>query len=229
MRIHYIQHVEFENPAGMLDYFKNKNYIISSTKLYLGQELPSPGTFDLLVVMGGPMGVSDEKEFPWLSNEKKFIKKTIESGKPVIGVCLGAQLIAEVLGAEVSRNRFREIGWFPVKKSDHLKDSVFDSILPEEFDAFHWHGDTFTIPEGAIPIGSTEACANQGFILNEKILALQFHLETTYESAAALIKNCGHELDGSRYVQSGEYILSQEKKFSSIREIMDRILDSITL
>ena len=228
MRIHYLQHVEFENPAGMLDYFINKNFIISSTKLYLKQELPAAENFDLLVIMGGPMGISDEKEFPWLSNEKKFIKKTIESGKPVIGVCLGAQLIAEVLGAEVSRNRFSEIGWFTLKKSYHLKGSLFDSILPDEFYAFHWHGDTFTIPEGAIPVGTTEACVNQGFIFNEKVLALQFHLETTYESASALIKNCSHELDGSRYVQNGEYILSQEEKFRSIRKIMDRILDSIT-
>jgi len=229
MKIHYLQHVDFENPAGMLEYFKTENFIVSSTKFYLKEKLPSPDCFDLLIITGGPMNVYEERKFPWLTDEKKFILETIESGKPVIGICLGAQIIAEVLGADVTRNRFREIGWYPVKKSYRLKDSIWDTILPDEFDAFHWHGDTFTIPEGAIPIGSTEACENQGFIFNEKILALQFHLETIYESAAALIKNCGNELDGSRYVQSGEDILSQEEKFRSIRIIMDRILDCITL
>lgn len=228
MRVHYIQHVEFEDPAGMLDYFKNKKFQVNSTKLFLGEKLPLLKDFDFLVIMGGPMGVSDEEKYTWLKDEKKFIKDAINSGKKMIGICLGAQLIAEVMGATVSKNRYREIGWFPVKKSPLLQESFFDSVLPSEFNAFHWHGDTFAIPEGAIPIGSSEACENQGFIYDERVAALQFHLETTYESAAALIKNCGHELDGSRYVQSGEDILSHEEKFSSIMKIMDRILDSMT-
>lgn len=228
MRIHYLQHVEFEDPAGMLDYFKDRDFVVSSTKLFLNQEFPSPDSFDLLIIMGGPMGVYDEKKFTWLKDEKKFIREAIDSAKPVIGVCLGAQLIAEVLGAEVTKNRFREIGWFPVKKSESLKSSAFDSILPDEFEAFHWHGDTFTLPEKAKSIGSTEACANQGFIYNKKILALQFHLETTLQSASALIENCGNELDGSRYVQSRDEIVSQINKFEKINDLMNKILDYMT-
>lgn len=229
MKIHYLQHVEFEDPAGMLDYFKKKNFIVSSTKLYLGEDPPSPDSVDLLIVMGGPMGVYDEDKFPWLRDEKKFIRNAIDTGKSLIGVCLGAQLIAEALGAEVSKNRYREIGWYPVKKSPRLNNSVFDSIFPEQFDAFHWHGDTFTIPEGAIPIGSTEACENQGFVYNEKILAFQFHLETTYESTAALIRNCGDEIDGSRYVQSRDEVMSQIIKLEGINDLMNKILDYMTL
>ena len=174
------------------------------------------------------MGVYDEEKFSWLKDEKKFIRESIDSGKRIIGICLGAQLIAAVLGAEVTKNRFREIGWFHVKISHQLKSSIFSSILPEEFEAFHWHGDTFKIPDGAMPLGSTEACENQGFVYNGKVLALQFHLETTYESAAALIKNCSDELDGSRYVQSVEEIMSQVNKFEKINLIMGRILDYMT-
>lgn len=116
MRIHYLQHVPFEGLGTMESYFLQRGHRLSSTHFYLEKPPPSVAEFDWLVVMGGPMGVYDEIKFPWLTEEKSFIGKSIKSGKIVLGICLGAQLIADVLGAGVFKNQYREIGWFPIER-----------------------------------------------------------------------------------------------------------------
>ena len=146
--------------------------------------------------MGGPMGVYDESVYPWLAEEKAFIKQIIAQNKPVLGICLGAQLIAEVLGAHVRKNDQREIGFFPLTGDG--------KIFPAEFMAFHWHGDTFGIPDGAVHLASSAACKNQAFIYRDKVLALQFHLETTDESLLSLYEHCQNEITGGPFIQTLE-------------------------
>jgi GMP synthase (glutamine-hydrolysing) len=177
--------------------------------------------------MGGPMGIYDEAEHPWLIAEKKFIEQAVAAGKIVLGICLGAQLIADVLGAGVYRNRHREIGWFDVQRTSEAEDTVTGRAMPAQFEAFHWHGDTFDLPEGARLLAESAACKNQGFIFNDRVLALQFHLETIRESAVALIENCGDELDGSQYVQSAEQMLSDTERFSRINQIMTSVINAL--
>lgn len=184
---------------------KNKGFPVSRTLLYEGEELPLLSAFDLLVVMGGPMGVHDEAQYPWLKTEKKFIRQAMATGKMVLGICLGAQLIAQVLGASVTRNPQKEIGWFPVRLTPEARKAPVFRDIPEEIMAFHWHGDTFGIPKGAVHIASSEACANQAFVLG-RIYGLQFHLESSKESIERLIKNCGEELTNGRYIQDAEKI-----------------------
>ncbi|MGE4385019.1 MAG: type 1 glutamine amidotransferase [Endomicrobiaceae bacterium] len=224
MRVHHLQHVPFENLGSIQTVLKKNGHTMSSSHLYKGDNLPSVNDLDLLIVMGGPMSVSDENIYPWLKAEKQFIKEAIKSGKKVLGICLGAQLIAEVLGAEVHKNKYREIGWFNVKKTEEAVQTALSDILPDSFEAFHWHGDTFEIPAGAIHIAQSEACKNQGFIFDNRILALQFHLETTTESAEALLKNCRDELDGSKYVQNEKEISSDREKFLKINSVMTSVL-----
>lgn len=224
MRVHHLQHVPFENLGSIEAVLKKNGHTMSSSHLYKGDNLPSVNDLDLLIVMGGPMSVSDENIYPWLKAEKQFIKEAIKSGKKVLGICLGAQLIAEVLGAQVHKNKYREIGWFNVKKTEEAAQTVLSNILPDGFEAFHWHGDTFEIPAGAIHIAQSEACKNQGFIFDNRILALQFHLETTTESAEALLKNCRDELDGSKYVQNEKEIYSDREKFLKINSVMTSVL-----
>jgi len=224
MRVHHLQHVPFEGLGSIESVLKKNGHTLTSTHLYKGDNLPSVNDLDLLIVMGGPMSVSDENIYPWLKAEKQFIKEAIKSGKKVLGICLGAQLIAEVLGAEVHKNKYREIGWFNVKKTKETSQTVLSDILPESFEAFHWHGDTFEIPADAKHIAQSEACKNQGFIFDNRILALQFHLETTPESAESLIKNCGNELDGSKYVQNEKEISCDREKFSEINFVMTSVL-----
>ena len=227
MRILHLQHVPFEGLGTMESYFIDRGHQLSSTHFYLGNPLPSVAEFDWLIVMGGPMGVYDEIEFPWLKAEKSFIRASIDSGKIVLGICLGAQLIASAQGARVFKNPYREIGWFPIERKIDAKDTAMADVFPDRLEAFHWHGDTFDTPVGAKLLASSEACRNQGFVLDSRVIGLQFHLETTLESAAALIHNCGVDLDGSKYVQSAAEILSDKSRFLRINEIMNSWLEKL--
>ena len=174
------------------------------------------------------MGVHDETRYPWLKAEKKFIRQSMATGKMVLGICLGAQLIAQVLGANVAKNPQKEIGWFPVRLTPEAqKVPVFQGI-PEELMAFHWHGDTFEIPKGAIHIASSEACANQAFVLG-RIYGLQFHLESSRESIERLIKNCGDEVTHGKYIQDAEKIRSCMGYLKETDLTLSLILDHIQM
>jgi GMP synthase (glutamine-hydrolysing) len=224
MHIHYLQHVPFEGLGSMESWFRERNHGVSATHLYRGETPPGLDQFDWLVVMGGPMGVGDEQQYPWLTEEKHFIRKAIETGKIVLGVCLGAQLIANVLGAPVTRNRHREIGWFPLSVTQEALNNPIGKILSGDSEVFHWHGDTFAIPTGAISLASSTACANQGFVYARKVVGFQFHLETTETSARDLINYCSDELDGSEYVQSAQQMLEKPFRFTLINQLMGEIL-----
>ncbi len=203
MILHWLQHVPFEGLGYIEDWAKSQSMEISCTRLFADEALPSSEAFDWLVVMGGPMGIYEHEKHPWLVVEKEFIKKAIVAGKTVLGICLGAQLIADVLGAKVYPGPQKEIGWFPIRRAEGAPE-----IIPEELTAFHWHGDTFEIPEGATRLASSKASKNQGFVYNNCVFALQFHMETTPQSMDALIENCSDELpnadDASSFVAHAE-------------------------
>ena len=223
MRIHYLKHVPFEGLANIEKWAKEKQYIITSTEMYLGENLPSFDSFDFLIVMGGPMNIYEEEQYPWLAKEKVFIKDAIAKGKTILGVCLGAQLLADVLGAKVVRNKQNEIGWLKVVNSGL---SSFNGILPQEFMAFHWHGDTFLLPEGANLLCSSEGCVNQGFEINNgKIVGVQFHLESNEDSINLLIENCSEELVEDKYIQTASEIKKEYKQIDSIYENMKILLN----
>lgn len=211
LRIHYIQHVPFEDPGYIKTWVSQNNHVLSSTKLYQGEILPSIDEFDWLIVMGGPMGIGDEDQYPWLKKEKEFIKGAIDADKIVIGICLGAQLIADALGARVFPNNKKEIGWYPIDFTD--QSSLFPVFKdnPGAPMVLHWHGDTFDLPAGATHLVKTDVCTNQAFLYGKKVLALQFHLEATPETLGAMIENCGDELVCGEYIQSAEDILEGEK------------------
>lgn len=227
MRIHHLQHVPFEDLGSMQQVLEEKGHQLSATHLYKTSNFPAIADFDWLIVMGGPMGIYDENTYPWLAAEKHFIREAIEAGKIVVGICLGAQLIADVLGAKVYANKNKEIGWFDIQRSAGLDNTVLAQAIPKTFKAFHWHGDTFDIPEGAVPFGSSEACKNQGFILNNRILGLQFHLETTADSASRLIEHCADELNDAEYIQSKIEMLADKNNFKQINRLMSLIFHKL--
>lgn len=227
MRIQVLQHVPFEDAGSMLTDFQARAYQVASTHWYRGDRAPALDSFDALIVMGGPMGVYDEADYPWLEQEKALIKACIAEGKIILGVCLGAQLIACVLGAKVSRNPQREIGWFPLTLQTPPEQSPLGNALPDGAEVFHWHGDTFALPDGALCLASSAACAQQAFSVGDKIFGFQFHLETTAASARALIAECADELDGSPSVQSGETMLASDERFTNINRIMSEVLAHI--
>jgi len=227
MRAHYLQHVPFEGPGSIAPWLKAADYEITSTRFYESTTLPIPEQFDLLIVMGGPMSINDEDRFPWLRTEKQFIRHTIESGKAVLGICLGAQLIASALGESVYPNRRKEIGWFPIEGLYQHDKSIF--WFPRSLDVFHWHGETFDLPEGAVLLARSKACENQAFQFGKNVIGLQFHLETTPESAHAIVTNCREELLPSKYVQPEAVILDQAPdKYQAINSLMAKILSFLT-
>ncbi len=226
MKLHYLQHVPFEGLGSIETWASAKKFQITHTALWQSPVFPSEKEIDLLVVMGGPMNVDEEKIYPWLAAEKKFIEKTLKAGKKVLGVCLGAQLIARVLGAPVYKNKHKEIGWLPVTFTPEAKTSPMFSGLPEKMTVFHWHGDTFDLPSGAVRVASSEACLNQAFSVEDQAVALQFHLESTPESVRLLAENCADELVDASYIQSGEAIVSEKSHYTGIAFALSRILSS---
>ncbi|MDX9702152.1 MAG: type 1 glutamine amidotransferase [Candidatus Auribacterota bacterium] len=227
MRIHYIQHVPFEDTAYIGEWAVFKHHKLTCTKMFENPVLPPADTVDWLIIMGGPMSVGEERLYPWLADEKRYIGRLIEQGKPVVGICLGAQLIANVLGAKVYRNRHKEIGWFPVNLTASAKKSAVFSRLPDSFYAFHWHGDTFDIPSGALWTASSEACGHQAFEYNKNVVGLQFHLESTRESICNLIHNCSADIDGSAYTQNDRQIHLNFDKIERSNILLIEILDEI--
>ncbi len=221
MRAHFFQHVSYEGLGNIEFWLKNAGYKITSTKLYESLKLPDITEIDFLVIMGGSMSVNDEEEYPWLAQEKEFIAKFIETGKPVLGICLGAQLIANALGAKVYPSSTAEIGWFPVESV--LQPDTF--VFPSSIDIFQWHGETFDLPVGARLITRNEACENQGFQIGKSVIALQFHPEMTPELAREIISHGRDELISSKYVQTEEEILSATSKhYSEIDQLMGKVI-----
>lgn len=209
MKLHYLQHVPFENLGSIQTWAKNQECAITSTHLYKDEDLPCHHDYHWLVVMGGPMNIYDEENYPWLAQEKIFIHEAIESGKVVLGICLGAQLIADVLGGKVTKNPHTEIGWFPVHLTDNARYSPLFSFLPEKLMVFHWHGDTFsTLPDDAILLAGNDACSHQAVMYKERVFGFQFHMESTQESIEKLVENCKDEMIPDDFVQTPEELLS---------------------
>ncbi len=214
MKIHYFQHVPFEEIGYIEEWVGAHGLPLSATRFYEHDYLPSVDEMDWLIVLGGPMSVSDEQEFPWLAKEKRVIDQAIRKGKLVLGICLGAQLVANVLGARVYRNRIKEIGWFPIELTASGKRYQLFSFLPPQSTVFHWHGDTFDLPKGSIHMAKSEACQLQAFVYEEVVVGVQFHLETTAAILEILLRNCSNEISEGPFIQS-----PQEMREHTMRSI----------
>ncbi len=225
MRLHSFQHVPFEGLGNIEKWAQGKGVSITTTSFWNNPVLPNADDFDFLVVMGGPMNIYEEKKHPWLRQEKKAIEQAIIKGKMVMGVCLGAQLIADVLGAKVTQNPEKEIGWFPMRWTPEARKLSLFEFFPETMTVFHWHGDTFNLPEGAVPLAESEGCKNQAFLYHNHVLALQFHMETTSESASLLLAHCKDELKPGKYIQAEEAIRSEIRHYPLLEKRLYQLLD----
>lgn len=205
MRIRCLQHVSFEGPGAIGDWALARGHELTIAEAW---HVPTPGleSFDALIVMGGPMGVHDEMELPWLRDEKALIRSAMDAGRMVVGICLGAQWMADVLGTRVYRNAHREIGWLPVDLTEAARATGLFHGLPDRPVVFQWHGDTFDLPADAIHLASSEGCRNQAFLAGRRALALQFHFESTAAGVEALLTHGAGEMTPGPYVQTAEAV-----------------------
>ena len=226
MRLHFFQHEPFESPYLIEEWAVKNSVTLSSTHFYKESAFPNLNEIDWLVIMGGSMSVNDENKFAWLAEEKAFIKQAIETDKVVIGICLGAQMIANVLGSKVYPNNEKEIGWLPVHwRTEALEFPAFKQLSPTTT-VMHWHGETFDLPKGAIHLAESDVCKNQAFIYNNKVLGLQFHMEFTEKAIDEMLENCGSELIHAPYIQTREEIISGKKHLDTASQGLTQILDA---
>lgn len=186
MKVLIVKNIISEGPGTIEDFLREKDVEYSILELFdCKAEIPVLNDFSHLVVMGAPMGVYEIEDYPFLHYETAMIRTFIKTGKSVLGICLGAQMIAHSLGARVYPGGTEEIGWDKVDITDEgMKDPVFSSLAIENdncAEVFQWHGDTFDLPKGAIRISSSKAYENQAFRYKNNVYALQFHIEVQPE------------------------------------------------
>lgn len=226
MHIYFLQHAESLGPARFADWLDSMGHSHNRCHLYAGEAPPRLEDCDALVLLDGDLAVDDTETYPWLAREKKLLSRALKSGKPVLGVGLGARLIAEGLGAIVSRGTTPALGWQRIALAP---ESPFD--LPETFAAFSWHRDIFGLPDGALPLGGSEASPLQGFAWDRgRVVALQCHLEATDTSISALVAHLeaqtragARPLEGP-HVQAPEAILADTRRVDHQAALLDRLM-----
>lgn len=222
IRVHALEHAPAEGVARIGDWVQARGHFLTTTRLDLGQSLPRPEDFDLLIMMGGGMNIYQYRDFPWLRDERALMLAAVEDNKPVLGVCLGAQMLADVLGARVHQNQVKEIGWYPVRFVE--RPEAF-AAFEETATVFHWHGDTFELPPGAQRIAESEACSNQAFMHGDRLIGLQFHVEIEPQTVSNFVCGGESELVAQPYVQTPDTILGNRVDLTAMHQGLEHLLD----
>ncbi|PAF17108.1 GMP synthase [Terribacillus saccharophilus] len=219
MIIDVLQHVPFEDLAAIKDWGEDRGHSFRVHHLYDKAVLPDAQDITLLIILGGPMSANDADY--WIEEERKLIRQLIDLQKPLFGICLGAQQIAKALGATVFQGEQKEVGWHPIQTvTTHFP------FIPDKMTVFHWHGEQFSLPHGAIRLFGNEVCENQGFIYRDNVIGLQFHFETTRESMEKLIVHDKDYVDDGMFVQSEEVMKTSELPAENV-DVLYKLLDHL--
>lgn len=192
-----IQHIECETPGVFLDLLREQNRPVETVRLYEGDPVPDDlPRFSGLLVMGGPMSVNDEADYPWLKAEDRILKEALALDVPTLGICLGSQLIAKAAGGTVRQGHRKEIGWYPVRLTPAARHDRLFRESPETIEVFQWHGEYFDTPPGAVNLASSDLYACQAFSIGQNVYGLLFHLEVTAQMVKEWMGTFKEELDG---------------------------------
>lgn len=230
MRLHIFQHTASEGPGRIAAWARERGHAVSATHFYRGGNPPRAEEFDFLAVMGGPMNIYEHRDHPWLRAEKRALAEAIAAGKTVLGVCLGAQLLADALDAKVFQNPELEIGWFPVRfDAEKIARARAFENFPRELTALHWHGDTFELPRGATRLAASAACENQAFTSGENLVGLQFHIEVEPSDVRAFIGDATDaEIGAGPWVQTRAQLLAGgPQHMAATHRALDGLLDAL--
>jgi len=229
MRTHWLQHVEYEGLGALAPRLAARGLPLQRTRVFAGEPLPAASDIGFLVVLGGPMSVNDEATLPWLAPEKALIREVIARGTPVLGICLGAQLMAAALGAAVGASPEREVGWWPVQAVPPPPSPPFPVFpFPAEVTALHWHGESFALPAGAVHLARSAGCPHQGLQAGRRAIGLQFHPEADPDWARAVLAHSPESLAPGPYVMRREDLLAGlPARCRAGNALLDRLLEFI--
>lgn len=210
--VYVLQHIAIETPGTIELALKVHNISVRVIRSFEGESVPAEmGDAAGLVVMGGPMGVYEQEKYPFLRAELQLIEHALAAHKPLLGTCLGSQLIATALGASVVKNKQKEIGWHPVTLTQQAHADALWQAVPSSFMSYHWHGDIFDLPQSAVPLASSELTPYQAFRYDEAAYALLFHLEVTAEIIQDMVTAFAEEWRAAGI--DGEAILQKRAQF----------------
>jgi GMP synthase-like glutamine amidotransferase len=212
------QHIGCETPGIFLDLLRERKCPVETVRLYEGEQPPDDlSPFSGLLVMGGPMSVNDEADYPWLKAEDRILKEALALDVPTLGICLGSQLIAKAAGGTVRQGPRKEIGWYPVRLTPAARHDRLFRESPETIEVFQWHGEYFDTPPGAVSLASSDLYQCQAFSIGQNVYGLLFHLEVTAQMVKEWVGTFKEELDGAK-----EYI-RPEAIFERLPERIDEL------
>ncbi|MBA3660349.1 MAG: homoserine O-succinyltransferase [Gammaproteobacteria bacterium] len=225
MNILFITHADFEQPGYFETWAQKHGYDVEIKKPYKNEQLPDVTTFDCLIIMGGPQSPLEIDKAPYLNQEIQLIKQAIAKDYPIIGVCLGAQLIGEALGAKTERSPFKEIGMYPIRILNREKEGSISTNLPDKFEVMHWHSDMPGLTANSIILAESDGCPRQIVKYDEQIYGFQCHLELTKDLVEGLIANCPNDLKSGRYINTVEEL--RKVDYDEINHKLDLFLENI--
>ena len=229
MRIQIIEHdPEDFSRTNIALWATAKGYRLKQTYVCSGEVPPPLDSFDWLMVMGGSPHAWEEKNIPWLRAEKLFLNDALAAGKIILGICFGAQLLAEALGGKLFSNAQKEIGWHEISLNGEGENSFLFHDIPRSFVTFHWHSDHFSLPQGCTRLASSKATENQAFVCKGRPLAgLQFHPEYTREMVEYYAREHGQDWTRAEHVSTPAEVLERTMQTPDTYWLMESLLNNM--
>jgi GMP synthase-like glutamine amidotransferase len=229
MRIQLIEHDPEDFSRTNISFWAaEKGHPVNQTFICKNEALPPLDSFDWLMVMGGSQHAWDEQGNSWLQEEKAFVRKALDNGKPILGICFGAQILAEALGGRIFPNEHKEIGWHDVSLNRQGRESFLFQNIPQSFVSLHWHSDHFSLPASCTRLADSNASENQAFVCSGRpLVGLQFHPEYTRDMVKYYAAEHSQDWVPDMFVSSGEEVLARTDEIPDTYWLMEALLNNL--